>query len=70
MSSGSLMARTQDLLVNRPRTLTFVQIQADCPALGIRWLQAFANGKIAEPSVNKVEMLYEYLSGEKIVQNV
>lgn len=31
------------------------------------WLSMFATGRIANPSVNRVQFLYEYLSGKKLI---
>ena len=67
MACGTFMQKTQDLLVKRSRTLTLEKIHEDCPALNVRWLSDFANKRIEEPSVNKIQMLFEYLTGEPIV---
>jgi len=34
--------------------------------LDVSWLSMFNRGKITEPSVNKVQKLYEYLSKSKL----
>lgn len=30
------------------------------------WLSSVSTGKVADPSVNKIQMLYEFLSGKKL----
>lgn len=53
------------LFRNRPRGLTMEQINED---LGISpsWLTQWASGSITGPSVVRVQVLYEYLSGRKL----
>lgn len=60
-----LLIKTQELLKNRPRTLTLEQVAVDT-GLSIEWLGPFGREKIDDPSVRKVVTLYEYLSGRKL----
>jgi len=62
MGCGSLLEATQNLLLARPRSLTYEQIVAECPSLNLRWLSCLANGQIKDPGVNKIQCLYEYLA--------
>lgn len=60
-----LVARTRELLANRPRTLTYAHIE-EASGLSVRWLEAFAGSKMKDPSCVKVETLYELLAGKKL----
>lgn len=55
-----LMTRTQELL--RATSMSYREIDR---ALNMspNWLSRFANGEVRDPSVNRVECLYTYLSG-------
>lgn len=61
---GTLMRRTRELLVqtNTP----YIEI---CKTTNIspHWLSLFANDQIPDPSVNRVEVLYTYLTGAPLV---
>lgn len=61
VEQGSLMERTKELL--RGRDLLVVYKETD---ISYYWLRKFLDGKVLNPSVNRVQHLYEYLSGEKI----
>ena len=54
---------TLELYKNRPRTTTIPDI-AKKTKLPIRWLTDFQHAK--RPSVNRVQILYEYLTGDKL----
>ena len=60
----SLMTETLRLLKERNQTLP--EIQA---ATGISWywLRKFAGHEYKDPSVNRVQKLYEYLAGRKLL---
>lgn len=62
----SLMAATRQLLKDRSEETTFLRIYKD---LGIPpgWTQKFIAGGIPNPSVNRVQALYEHLSGKKLI---
>lgn len=60
---GSLLARTKHELVHSASS--YLQIYKDT-GLTPNWLSLLAQGKIAEPSVNKIQKLYEYLTGRPL----
>ena len=64
---GSLMATTLSLLdialKDRGMTLIGIFKETDIPYY---WLKKFSAGDFANPSVNRVQALYEFLSGEKL----
>lgn len=62
-SATSLHARTLALLKKSPHTLPTIYKETGLPYY---WLKKFAGSKIADPSVNRVQRLYEYLSGTKL----
>lgn len=59
----SLAEKTRQLIADDPRD--YLEIYRD---LGIpfHWLRTFAEGKVGGPSVNRVQYVYEQLSGEKL----
>lgn len=63
---GSLMAETLRLLKNRPKDLTLPDIEK-ATQIPFYWLRKFTSGEIKDPSVNRVQRLYEYLSGNKLL---
>lgn len=61
---GSLLEQTLMLMKHRKMTLPELAIASNLP---FYWLRKFASNEIKDPSVNKVQTLYEYLSGKKII---
>ena len=61
MSSSILLERTLHLARNRPRSLKYDVIVLET-GLKRRWLEEFIAGRIDDPSVVKVEKLYNYLA--------
>lgn len=61
MNTPKLRDKVLDLLANRPREQTLKGI-AEATGLPEAWLKVFAQGRIQDPSVNRVETLYNYLS--------
>lgn len=61
MLNSSLYDRTLHLVKNRPVTVTF-QVIADATGVKRSWIEAFASGRIPDPSVRKVETIYVFLS--------
>lgn len=59
---GSLMRRTSDLL--REKDLLKVYAETN---ISFYWLRKFASGSFRNPSVNRVQYLYEHLSGTKLL---
>jgi hypothetical protein len=60
--STKLRDKVLDLVRNRPVHLTLKKISEDTK-LPVGWLKVFAQGAIEAPSCNRVETLYEYLTG-------
>lgn len=62
---GSLIQATRRLLLNDPRTHHALAKELGVP---FYWLRAFIADEIKAPSVNRVQYLYEKLSGSKIAR--
>lgn len=60
---GKLMTKVQELLKNDERTLPEIFRATGIP---FYWLKSFSSGKYANPSVNRVETLYRYLTGKDL----
>lgn len=54
---GTLMLRTLELLKEDERDLLTIHKDTGIP---FYWLRSFLNGKFENPSVNRVQALYEY----------
>ena len=61
----SLRDRTLELLRDRNKLVTFRTIQNETK-IKEDWLAKFSQGLIDNPSVNKIQTLYNYLSGHKL----
>lgn len=61
MPTQSLYNQTLILLQNRSNKLTLEKIAEDT-GLKESWLSMFNQNRIPEPSVNKIQTLYEYLT--------
>jgi len=55
--AGTLMKRTQELL----KKADPIQVSANTK-LNFYWILKFGKGEVPDPSVNKVQRLYEYLA--------
>lgn len=62
---GSLHLRTLELVKALPRDITLTQV-ASGAGLPLAWLTAFCRGDINAPNVNRVQRLWEYLTGRKL----
>lgn len=62
-SPGSLYSRTLELLHASGKSLPLIYKETDIP---FYWLRKFSSGTIPDPSVNRVQRLYEYLVGKKL----
>lgn len=51
---------TRELLIERPRTLTYEEISKDT-GLSVAWLRDFASGRRQNPGICTVQALYSYL---------
>jgi hypothetical protein len=58
----SLLTTTRELLLAQPARASV----ARACGLHLNWLEKFAAGKFKDPSVNRVQALYEHLSGKKL----
>lgn len=62
----NLMQRTIELLDNPPEGKSLPEIATDLH-ISYYWLRKFKSGEIKDPSVNKVQVLYEYLTGKPLL---
>lgn len=62
-TESSLLAQTRQLLRDTPHT--YMQIY-DATGLSPNWLSLVATNKIANPSVNSVQKLYEFLTARPL----
>lgn len=60
-----LVEHTRELLLNRPRTLTYEDLARKLD-LNVFWLDRFANSRANDFGCAKVERLYEFLSGKTL----
>lgn len=61
---GTLLSRTRALLHKDTRSLVEIHSAAGVP---FYWLKKFSSGEIREPSVNRVQKLYEHLTQTKLL---
>ena len=61
----SLHETTRQLLQESPQTTYDVAVGTK---LSYSWLVAFASDRMAHPSVNRVQKLYEYLTGKPLLR--
>jgi hypothetical protein len=62
-SPGALMQQTHKLLKNDERSIAEISIDT---GITFFWLQRFSAHMMKNPSVNRVEFLYEHLSGKNL----
>jgi len=62
---GPLMRRTRELLNASEKGLLDIFTETGLP---FYWLRKFKNGEFVNPSVNRVQYLYEYLSGKPLLK--
>ena len=60
---GSLHRKTLDLLKQSEIPLPEIYKKTNLPYY---WLKKFSSGEIKNPSVNRVQRLYEFLAGRKL----
>jgi hypothetical protein len=63
--SGTLKIATLKLLRELPRERSLTDVANGC-GLSPAWLSAFVRGEIASPSVDKVQCVWEYLTGRAL----
>lgn len=61
---GSLIIATRKLLERDPRSRHQLALDLGVP---FYWLNVFIQGAIEAPSVNRVQYIYEKLSGQKVI---
>jgi len=66
IEEGSLLRVTRDLFARRTESIPYIAVKAGVP---FYWLMKFADGTTKDPSVNRVQRLYEYLSGHKLLED-
>lgn len=59
---GSLMLETQRMLKERDLLAVYT-----ATGISFYWLRKFASGEFKNPSVNRVQSLYEFLKGEPLL---
>lgn len=62
-TNASLHKRTLELLRKDETPLATLAIKVGLP---FYWLKAYKSGAICDPSVNRVQRLYEHLTGKRI----
>jgi hypothetical protein len=62
-NDGKLLSKTRELLANTSET--YLDIYS-ATGLTPTWLSLVANDKLKDPSVNKIQKLYEHLSGKEL----
>lgn len=60
---GTLFIRTRELLLDEQRSLIEISEQSGIP---FYWLKSFRRGESVGPSVNRVQHLYEFLTGSAL----
>lgn len=60
---GKLMDKTQKLLINDKRCILDIHKETGIP---FYWLRSFKQREVKNPSVNTVEKLYVFLTGNEI----
>lgn len=61
---GTLFQKARQLLIAR-QGISYLAVYVDT-GLDPSWLSQFASGKLKDPGVNKVQKLYEYLTGKRL----
>lgn len=67
----SLMQKTRSLLKSCDKTIPeiYAELYGNGSEITIFWLRKFSSGEIQNPSVNRVEELYTYLTGQPVIKN-
>lgn len=60
---GSLQSKTRSLLQSCEKGYPHIYKETGLPQ---HWLRKFAAGEFRDPSVNRVQTLYEYLTGRSL----
>jgi hypothetical protein len=65
--TNSLTEVTRQLVKAKAAEITYQKLGAEL-VLSIDWLMKFANGHIKSPNADRVQYIYEKLSGKKLFQ--
>ena len=65
MSKGTLLIRTIEILKADKRTLRMIGQATGIP---FYWLKKLSAGEIDDPSVNRVQYLFEFISKTKLIE--
>lgn len=61
---GTLYLRTRDLLVREKRSLEDI---SEASGISLFWLRKMKYAETIDPSVHRVQALYEYLTGQPLL---
>lgn len=62
----SLLARTRELLTTTQETYLTIYART---GLHPNWLSGIASRRIRDPSVNRIQALYEYLTAQELIKD-
>jgi hypothetical protein len=65
IGSTSLRRKTLELVQNRPARIKLKTI-ADDLGLPMAWLSAFSRGELEAPNVDRVQLIWEYMTGREL----
>jgi hypothetical protein len=68
---GTLQIETLRLLRDRPRHMTYEKItelmdNSKCRPISVHWIHSYLSGKLTRPDVDRVQALYEILTGRSL----
>ena len=68
----SLMEVTRQRLRTSDKSLAaiYADLAANGSTITYYWLRKFSSGTVRDPSVNRVEELYHYLTGQSLIEAV
>ncbi len=66
MASICIVEQTRYLLINRPRPITLEAISAGT-GIPVNWLSAFSRYRLDDPGAKRIQVLFEYLSGQPLI---
>ena len=65
LKGPSLADVTRKLLYDRPRHLSYAMI-SEATGITVMFIHAFTNGLAKKPDCDKVQLLYEYMTGRQL----
>jgi hypothetical protein len=67
MAGVKLSVRTQELVRNRPKPMTFAKMESELAgrdgSITAAWLFSFSAGRLHCVDCDKVQLVYEYMTG-------